>query len=80
MRKFFTATFKFVTVREIRRQRLISNSSRRGKNRWAGPKIFVYIRFANLRDFSPEKANFMILFKNVLDIFKTDIWTFKVLR
>jgi hypothetical protein len=39
-------------------QQLSSNSSRTGKNHRDGPKIFVYIRVANLGDFSPKKANF----------------------
>jgi hypothetical protein len=42
-----------------------------GKNRRAGPKIFVYIRVANLEDFSPEKANFGILLKNAQGIFRS---------
>jgi hypothetical protein len=34
-------------------KQLSSNSSRTGKNRRARPKIFVFIRVANLGDFSP---------------------------
>jgi hypothetical protein len=36
-------------------KQLSFNSSRTGKNRRAGPKIFDYIRVANLGDFSPKK-------------------------
>jgi hypothetical protein len=38
-------------------KQLSSNSSRTGKNRRAGPKIFIfiYIRVANFGDFSPKK-------------------------
>jgi hypothetical protein len=36
-------------------KQLSSNISPSGKNRRAGPKIFVYIRVANLGDFSPKK-------------------------
>jgi hypothetical protein len=46
-----------------------SNSSRTGKNHRAGLKRFVYIRVANLDDFSPIKANFGIVLKNVQGIF-----------
>jgi hypothetical protein len=49
-------------------KQLSSNSSRTGKNRRAGPKIFVYIRVANLGDFSHKKANFRILLKNAQGI------------
>jgi hypothetical protein len=50
------------------------------KNRRAGQKIFVYIKVTNLGDFSPPKLNFGIRLKNAQDIFKTNIWTFKVLK
>jgi hypothetical protein len=43
-----------------------------GKNR------FFTDRVANLVDFSPIKVILGILLKNVLGIFKTNIWTFKV--
>jgi hypothetical protein len=59
-------------------KQLSSNCSRMGKNCRAGPKIFVYIKVANLGDFSPRKANFWILLKNAQGIFKTNIWTFKL--
>jgi hypothetical protein len=52
--------------------KLSSNSSRTGKNCLAGPKIFVYIRAANLGDFSPKKANFGILLKKAQGIFSTN--------
>jgi hypothetical protein len=39
-------------------KQLSSNSSRTGKNRRAGPMIFVYIRVTNLGDFSPKKSKF----------------------
>jgi hypothetical protein len=35
-------------------KQLSSNSSRTGKNRRAGQKIFVYIRIANLGNFPPK--------------------------
>jgi hypothetical protein len=41
-------------------KQISSNSSGTGKNRWAGPKTFVYIRVANLQDISPKKANWMM--------------------
>jgi hypothetical protein len=61
-------------------KQLSSNNSRTGNNRRAGPKIFVYVRVANLGDFSPKKANFGILLKTAQGIFETNIWTFKVLK
>jgi hypothetical protein len=36
-------------------QHLSLASFRKGKNPWAGPKLFVYIRVANSGDFSPKK-------------------------
>jgi hypothetical protein len=36
-------------------KQLSSNSSSTGKNRQAGSKIFVYIRVADVGDFSPKK-------------------------
>jgi hypothetical protein len=39
-------------------KQLSSHSSRTGENRRARPKKFVYIRVANLGDFSPNKAHF----------------------
>jgi hypothetical protein len=61
-------------------KQLSSNSSRTGKNRGAGPKIFVYIRVANLEEFSPKKANFGILLKNDQGIFRPIFGLFKVLK
>jgi hypothetical protein len=56
---------------------LSSNSSRTGKNRRAGPKIFIYNRVAN---FSPIKANFGILLKNAQGIFRPISGLIKVLK
>jgi hypothetical protein len=50
-------------------KQLPSNSSRTGKNRRAGPKIFVYIMVAHLGDFSPKKVNLEILLENAQGIF-----------
>jgi hypothetical protein len=51
-------------------QQLPPNSSRSmGKNRQAGPKTCVYIRVANLADFSPKIANLGFLLEKVLGIF-----------
>jgi hypothetical protein len=39
---------------------------------------FFYTMVFNLEDFTPKQANLRILLKNVLRIFLTNIWTFKV--
>jgi hypothetical protein len=51
-----------------------------GKNRRAGPKIFVYIRVANLGDFSLKKASLRILVEKCTWLFYTNTWAFKVLK
>jgi hypothetical protein len=67
-KNFCTVKLNSISIREICHQRktITSNSSRTGKNRRARPKTFVYIRVANLEDFSPKKANLAIFLKNVL--------------
>jgi hypothetical protein len=85
VKHFCTAKLNSISVREIREnppsafKQLSSKSSRTGKNRRAGPKMFVFIRVANVGDFSPQKENFGILLKSAQGIFYTNIWTFKVL-
>jgi hypothetical protein len=70
VKNFCSVKLNSIPSREIHHQR-INNYLQivlvRGKN--AGPKIFVYIRVANLGDFSPKKANFGNLLKNSQGIF-----------
>jgi hypothetical protein len=59
VKNFCTVKLNSIFVLEICQHRINnSNSSRTGKNRQARPKIFVYIRVANLGDFSPEQILF----------------------
>jgi hypothetical protein len=62
--KFYLRTGNLPTAYK----QLSSKSSRAGKNRLARPKIFVYIRVANLGYFYPKKADFDF-FLNVQGIF-----------
>jgi hypothetical protein len=64
--KFYLRTGNLPTAYK----QLSSNSSRTGKNHRTGPKIFFYIRVANLGDFSPKKTNFRVFYKNVQGIFR----------
>jgi hypothetical protein len=59
-------------------KQLSSNSSLTGKNRRA-QDICLY-QGCQLRGFSPKKANFGILLKNVQGIFYTNIWLLKCKR
>jgi hypothetical protein len=70
-KKTFHRNVTFFPVREIHHQRINNSlqSSLKVRNCRAGPKIFVYIRVANLADFSPKIANLGFLLKKVLCIF-----------
>jgi hypothetical protein len=47
----------------------------------AGPgRRYLFIRVANIGDFPPKKANFVIFFDKRSGLFFTTIWTFEVFK